>query len=365
LKLADGRLQALEGDRIRTAGKTRTSPEWYKPADFDHGIKSSKAGRAQWYCVTNRTGSSFEFGGLYPERWIIPYGSFHRFDQVRGVTPLSAALNSFRDLYEGRVYALMKFKVAQLFGMVITRQSDEPLGGYEAVEASDGDTEDSAGNDPAGYDLDLGKGPFVQEMDPGDDAKFLSNNLGADDIAKLDQLIIGSALKSLDIPLSFYHEDLTNFFGSKQAERLYLFSAVQKREAHKRLRNAWLKWRLGIAVALGEVKLPRGMDFDALYRACEWVPEGLPWWRPMEEVKSTIEAISSGQISTPEAVKERGRDAYEIARQQAKYDLYVKQLRESVDLPPQPGFGAMTDANIETIADQERRANQGRHVAPV
>ena len=247
--------------------------------------------------------------------------------------------------------------------MAITRTSPEPLGEYNAVAVDDDDddtTEDSAGNDPSRYEIDLGKGPFVLEMDDDDKAEFLSNNLGASDIAKLDQLVIGSALKSLDIPLSFYHEDLTNFFGSKQAERLYLFSAVQKREAHKRLRNAWLKWRLGIAVALGEVKLPRGMDFDALYRACEWVPEGLPWWRPMEEVKSTIEAIASGQISTPEAVKERGRDAYEIAREQAKYDAYVAQLRQEAGLPPQPGFGAIGNQDYESIADQERRANQGR-----
>lgn len=358
LKLVDGRLQAIEGDRVRTIGRTKDMPQWYNPADFEHGIRFSKPGRAQWYVVTNRAGSSFEFGQLYPARFIIPHGNFTRFDQRRGITPLSSALNSFRDLYEGRVYMLMKFKVAQLFGMVITRSSPEPSGEYNATEVSDDDddtTKDSAGNDPSKYEIDLGKGPFYQELDDDDDAKFLSNNMGATDIAALDQLVIASALKSIDIPYSFYDESHTNFFGSKQAERLYLFSAIQKRERHREMRNRWLKWRLGIAIAVGDFPLPRGMTFDELFRATDWVAEGLPWWRPMEEVQAAIAGIESGQLSTPEATKQRGRDAYEIARDQVKYDLYVKQIRERAGLPPKPGFGEQNE-DFETIQSQERRS---------
>lgn len=323
LKLADGRIQAIEGDRVQTATKL---PRKYKAEQFTHGILTSKGGRAREYCVTkrNKTGSNFVFDKIFPAKWIIPHGYYDRYDQIRGITPLSSALNSFRDLYESRSYALAKAKVAQLFGLTIYREASEQLGKLTTTDA-DGDGEP----DPGGYQIDFEKGPVLLDLDPGDRAEFLENKTPSSEFQKFDRIIVGSALKSLDIPYSFYDESHTNFFGSKGALQQYLFSANIKRADVKLLLNSWIKWQLGIAVAAGRITLPASISFSDL--KWEWVPAGLPWWKPLEEVKADIEAIGNGLTSTPRATAARGDDAYDIAAEEAKYRIYRAKLAKEVE----------------------------------
>ncbi len=324
LKLADGRLQAIEGDRVQTAG--RGLPPRLKVENFTHGIRTSRGGRAMSYCVCKRSkrGGQMEFDRLFPAKWIIPHGYYDRFDQVRGITPLSSAINSFRDLYEARTYALAKAKVAQLFGMTIFRDAAESIGNITSPDA-DGDGEADAG----GYEVDFEKGPVLLDLDPGDRAEFLENKTPSAEFREFDRVIVAAALKSLDIPYSFYDESHTNFFGSKGALQQYLHSAKIKRGDVREVLNAWTRWQLAREISLGKLKLPAGMTFDDL--SWEWIAAGLPWWKPLEEVKADIAAIGAGLTSTPRACKARGEDAYEIAAEEAKYQIRLAALRTEVE----------------------------------
>jgi capsid protein len=343
LKLADGRMQGIEGDRVQTASDL---PTGYKPEDFTHGILTAKGGRSLEYCVCRRAerGLNLQFDRMFPARWIIPHGFYDRFDQVRGVTPLSTALNSFRDLYEGRGYALAKAKIAQLFGLSIYREASDQLG---VPTQRDEDGDDVA--ESPGYEINFDKGPVVLDLDPGDRAEFLENKTPSLEFQSFDKIIVASALKSFDIPLSFYDESHTNFFGSKGALQQYLFSANIKRADVVELLDHWTNWRLGMAVAQGELVLPASIAWQDLN--WQWVPAGLPWWKPLEEVKAYVEAIGAGLTSTPRACLERGDDAYEIAAEEAKYQAMRAELIRAVKAAGGSMGGGASDTEPDPTID--------------
>jgi len=92
------------------------------------------------------------------------FGYFDRFDQVRGVSPMAAGVNTLRDTYEGFDYALAKMKVSQLFGLAFFREKSDPV-----------DQPSPSDDDGAGYEVDFGRGPVLLDLDPGDRAEFLES----------------------------------------------------------------------------------------------------------------------------------------------------------------------------------------------
>ncbi len=91
LKLSDGRLQAIEGDRVQTP--TSGLPQGVLPAEFVHGVRVDEAGKALGYAVCKRpvTGGDLAFERLVPAAFVVHHAFFDRFDQVRGISPLAAA----------------------------------------------------------------------------------------------------------------------------------------------------------------------------------------------------------------------------------------------------------------------------------
>ena len=93
LTLADGTLQGIEGDRIRNPSGLafRDTPA----ARWVHGVKVNDSGRALAYAVHRRVrrGTAFELERDVPASRLFLHGHYDRFDQVRGVSPIAAALN--------------------------------------------------------------------------------------------------------------------------------------------------------------------------------------------------------------------------------------------------------------------------------
>ena len=191
LKLADGRLQAIEGDRIRTP--PGGFPTWTRRAapDFLHGVCTDPAGKALQYAVCRRAKASdyqissgmFYFEALVDAADCWHHGYFDRFDQVRGVSPLAQAMNALRDVYEGVEYALASMKVSQLAAMVLYRESDDPTGSMSPQEpmqpaASSCPTNPNydAAPPPDAMKVDFGRGPFQLDLDKDDKAEFLESH---------------------------------------------------------------------------------------------------------------------------------------------------------------------------------------------
>lgn len=309
LKHASGRVQGVEGDRVRTP---HGLPPGVAADELTHGVQVDRYGAARAYSVCRRRKwGGFEFDRMVSSRHMLQHAAWEpcRFDQVRGVTPLSSAMNNLRDTKDVVEYAVAKAKVAQLFGLVIYSDGDDSVGNHSIVEsgastASDTDeTEDK-------YVVDMGKGPFKLELQGRDRAAWLSNPVGSSDLAVFLKSVIMIALKSLDIPYSFFDESHTNYSGQRQAWLQYDQSAGEKRKDLQEILDPLLAWRLGLWIRDGLLELPEGMTLGQL--RWEWVPKGIPWIDPLKEIKAFIAALDAKLMSRQRILKAWGEDWWEV-----------------------------------------------------
>lgn len=321
LKLSDGRLQAIEGDRVRNPSGATIAGD---AQQWVHGVKLDPAGKALAYSIhRRRLYGGFEFERTVPASSLCLHAHLDRFDQVRGISPIMSALNPLRDVYENFDYALAKAKVTQLFALAITSERGEDTGGETNVTTTT-ETNSETGTTGTKYEVDFGKGPIKLELDPGDEARFLESATPSTQFQDFTQLVIQVALKALDIPFSFYDEAHTNFFGSRAAWLHYERSCKAKRDDVLDLLNELTMWRLMLAVLDGELVLPRGMDLGFL--AWEWVPLGMPWWDPAKEINGDLLAIGAGLDNPQRITKDRGKgDWYQNVDQIAKAIDYAKE----------------------------------------
>lgn len=320
-----GRLQAIEGDRVATP--FQGAPTNFDPTSWTNGVKLTASGVAREYCVCNRDSSgNLSFGRIVPADSVFTHGFYDRFDQVRGVSPIAAALNSLQDVYEGIDYALAKIKVSQLFGLVFYRDATDGLDGVRATIDSNAD-----GVADTGYEVDFASGPQMIDLNPGDRAEFLESRSPATETVQFLKLIIHVALKSLDLPYSFFDESFTNFYGSRGSMIQYLKACRSKQQDLSELLDDIAAWRLGMAIADGDLELPPGVTFQDL--SWEWVPDGVPWWDPQKEVSGHASAIAAG-LDTPQRVcRAIGTDFYDNVDEIARANEYAKDRGVNLVLP--------------------------------
>lgn len=327
IKLADGRLQWIEGDRIRTpygGFPQGVLPAGVNASDFIHGVRTDPAGAPLQYSLCRRGKTSdfssqagqFIFERILSASNVLHHAYIDRFDQVRGVSPLAPAINTLRDCYEGCDYALAKMKVSQLFGLVVKRETADPLGAQST-------------DDEGKVKLDFGHGPVVLDIAPNEDAKFLESTSPSVEFQQFAQTMIGVALKGLDIPYSFYAENFTNFSGQRQAWIQYDLSARNKRIDNIELLDDLTAWRLKIEIEDGNLPM-----FDVESLPWRFLPQGVPWIDPLKEVQADVQAIAAGLGSRTRFLREQGEDFEEIAQELADENELLKSLGLPTDVKP-------------------------------
>ena len=208
---------------------------------------------------------------------------------------------------------------------------------------------DGDGTDDSGYEVNLNRGPVSLDLNPGDDAKILESATPATETCNFLKLMIHVALKSLDIPYSFFDESFTNFYGSRGGLIQYLKSCKDEIADLQDFLDAWGDWRVGIAVADGEFKLPSGKEFTWL--DWEWVPDGVPWWDPSKEVRGNSEAIAAGFTSPQRVCRESGTRFEKNIDETAAAMAYAKErgvslvFGQQATQPQQATEGANNDPN--------------------
>ena len=317
-----GKLQAIEGDRVVNPGSdSLTMPD----TAWTHGVRTNQAGRAISYAVHKRGagGKGLALDRVIAARNVIHHGHYDRFDQVRGVSPLAPAINAFRDVYEAADYALAKAKVSQLFGLVF----------YRDALASPGTLDTSDEND---ISVDFGSGPLMLDLEPGARAEFIESKNPAQEFQTFTQLMISVALKSLDIPFSFFDESFTNFYGSRGALLHYQKSCEPKRAEGKDGVRRLTAWRLALWIEDGVLSLPAGRSLADM--RWEWIPAGLAWWDPAKEIRGDIEAINAGLRTRSEIRAEKyGDDWIDVVDQLAREREALEErglLSDDDDLSP-------------------------------
>ena len=353
-KIADGRLQAIEGDRLRTppGGFPQNIPQ--RPLDFLHGVQTDAGGKAIGYSVCRRAKASdyqIASGMFYFER-IVPagacwhHGYFDRIDQIRGVSPLAGAINVFRDVYEGCDYALAKMKVSQLFGLAIFRNSDDPMGAVTPQQQTDPVLQ--AGSqmvyddtpDPTGTKVDFGAGHSSSTSRRDDKAEFLDSQTPSTQLQDFVGVMLEMGLKGLDLPFSFYRENYTNYSGQRQAWIQYAQSAEMKRADNITLLDEILSWRIELWIEDGE--LPGSIEDYAW----EWVPTGAPWIDPLKEVQADTAAVASGFTSRTRVCREMGVDFEEIADEiAAENDILIERGLSTAMTPSNVQITEVTNAS--------------------
>ncbi len=337
IKLNDGRLQAIEGDRIRTPDGG--IPGFTGPMPLLHGVQTDDANKAIAYCVCKRLKQYDQIGGssamiferMVPAENMILHGYFDRVDQTRGISPFAPALNTLRDTYEGFDLALAKAKVQQMFALSIFRESSDSLGtlsdlnAESEVEDDEEEEDEEATTEDEGprYKIDLGAGPQILDLDPNDRAEFLESSSPSDQFQNFSQIMISVSMKALDLPFSFYAENYANYSGARQALLQYEMSAQDKRSDNNDLLDELTFWRLMIAIEDGEIDVkPEDIRF-------EWIPTGLPWIDPLNEVQAGIAALGAGLTSRTRILREQGIDWRDVVREQAQ----EKKVFEAAGLP--------------------------------
>jgi capsid protein len=310
-----GKLQAIESDRVETP---KDPPPGFRPEDWKNGVRTTVGGTPQEYCINRRD----DYGNLSFERFVpadslFVHGWYDRFDQVRGISPIAAALNTLQDTYEGFDMAFAKLKVSQLFALAFYREADV---GFDATTATLDKDDDGIAD--SGYEVDFGAGPVQLDLNPGDKAEFLESKSPAAETVAFLEMMIQVALKSLDLPYSFYDEAHTNFFGSKGSLQNYRKSCEAKQADLIELLDEITSWRLGMAIFDGDLVLPGGIDFTDL--VWEWVPAGVQWWDPAKEVRGYTMAIAAGLDNPQRICRETGTDFFENVDAIAEAIEYAK-----------------------------------------
>ncbi|EMI15501.1 phage portal protein, lambda family, partial [Rhodopirellula maiorica SM1] len=283
----DGRLQGIQADLIQDPDDKKDGEEWING------------------CRITGTGRVLEFGikregyiGTVPHRRIqaanaIHYGFFgdrYAADQVRGISPLTAALDPLRDLKDAVTLAQARAKVAQIFALALTRDAVDPL---------DGDDDDETEDGQHGLNVNF-TDPQILDLDPGQKAEFLESRTPSTEFQAFTVLVIQLALKALDIPYSLFDGSASTFYGGRAEWLHYVAACKDKRNDQLEMRRQFTVWKLRQWIRDGRLVLPRGwmvgdIEFD-------WIPTSTnAWWDKSKETKGHTAAIAAG-LDTPQRV---------------------------------------------------------------
>lgn len=335
-KLEDGTLQLFEADQIRTPTELG---EKFKDSGIDltkyvHGVQCDDQGKPLFYALTERGPyGGYVLKAIMPAYTVFQYGHFERYNQVRGISRLASAVNTFCDIYESREYTLAKMKLHALFGLKFKRA------------AGTGVAEDAIG-----YDFDFGGGPQAIDLDPGDDAEFMESKTPSTEFQSFLQTGTAVGLKALDIPYSFFDEAHTNYSGARQALVMYEQSASNKRAKLQLLLNQLTIWRLRMFIQAGELVLPEGMRLDNL--DFEWIPAAIPWIDPLKEANAWEKQINIKLASRQQLAKEQGKDWFTIVDQLAEEEAYMKKIGLQVDAPAEAPATPTPEEVAQQIQDE-------------
>jgi len=302
VKQSDGTLQMVEGAYCKNPGSyRRDSDQWVNGAKLQSGRVVAWNFVEEDIKTGQRTDRAVRAGNVWQ------HCQFEaRPNQIRPQSPIVAALNEFRDVDETFDHMRAKVKLDQLFGIAFTRKGDA-----EAFDDPSSDEEEQTSSDKT---IDFGSGPAVFDLDESEDVKSIQADNPASNTQDFLKLCIQVAMKSLDLPYNFFDEAYTNFFGSRAAWILFERACYARRKTqarlHKRMTN-WRLWQYVLPVDMGgtgELIIPASMRVeDVQYR---WVPRGIPWWKPQEELDTALRAWAAGLKSGQDICDEYGFGDY-------------------------------------------------------
>lgn len=240
-----------------------------------------------------------------------------RANQLRPPSMIQAALNEFRDLDETFDHARATVKLQQLFGLVFKRSpgANDDLGDAITADGEPDDSGDSTGSESNVRHIDFGgEGPALIDLDEDESIDTITGMNPSGNTQQFLKQLLMLALKSLDLPYSFLDESHSTFHGQRGGWIQYTRACHARRRSQQRLHNKMTRWRLWRWIlppslgGTGELALPRGMSIDDI--KFRWVPRGMPWWKPQEELESALKEAAAGLRTMQGVCDEWGLGVY-------------------------------------------------------
>ncbi|MFH1603428.1 MAG: phage portal protein [Pseudomonadota bacterium] len=350
---ADGALhQAIEGDRITEPTKG-AKPAGYVKKEWTHGVQvDPKTGAPLNYCVCTRDGSSFVYDATVKATDISMLAYLDRFDQVRGVSPLAAAINTVMDVSESLGHALSKAKMHAMLGFFFKRQAtnaqDFPVTDADTGEAPDGDTQR--------YEFELKSGLKIEGM-PGDELDVIESRQPSQEFRDYEEMMIRIILNACDLPYTFWDVRASTYAGQRMDLVRYFKSCETKRDGlieflSEVLRRDLIRWA---NTPDPETKkpplfLPTGSKVWEIVADCEFVASGVPWVDPLKEVQADMLAVAAG-FDTRDAISKRrtGRSYLQNVQQLGREEAAAVEASATIAIG-QPGQITTRDEEADNPA---------------
>jgi capsid protein len=336
LKLNDLKLQAIESDIIAKGVLSADATETQK-ADFDKvngpGLVLDEDGRILQYaiCKRGKNGANPIFDHLEDRANMIFDGYWSRFSsQYRGISPLSAAINTAQDISEGLEWNIIKAKMHSLFGVAFLRNSPES-GEFGGAGGATAETADAAATD-AQTELDMNfRAVNMFDLKDTDKVEILESKTPSTEFVNSTYLYIQIAMLALDIPVTSFDSRRSSFSARIADLNEYEVSVDYKRDKNRHARKAYSDWLLSeiwnnpaSEWKLAQTAQRNEMTLTQVQNAVDWIPMGAPWLDKLKQVMGDGLAISLGLDNSIDAAQRRGGDVFENIDKQKKVLNYAE-----------------------------------------
>jgi len=320
IKLASGKLQAIENERINTPSgdQVKSLPNGRK---VEQGIEMTKAGKVMGFWITEPTRWGFQSAGkgkrIDKKNFIYCHGKSQRFSRSRPIPPfIQVASSTFRvdDILNSEAIAW------QLLAKhaVVVNQSNANEDAYDLSE-TDSETENVT-NSITDRVTESEAGIFFWG-EQGEEVRGVDRNLPGKDFPASVRSFMQLFAMRIGLPLEILILDWTktNFASGKGA----LVQASQNiREWQVRiveqLHQQVYEWK--VRQWLDEGLIP---DFDKVADH-EWFPPVPPWVDPVEAAKSWGIQVAQGQVTYSNMLKQNGKDRdTQIAERKEDYQAAI------------------------------------------
>lgn len=306
-------LQALEGDHLPVED-SRSLPNGH---EIVNGVEFDRLGRREAYHLWNRHPG--EFGGAQyrakrrvPADMVIHAYPLLRPGQVRGVSELATVLLRLKTLDNFDDAVAFRQEVSNLFAGFIVKESpteggEDPLTGDEVVYDDD---------DTPVASLEPGS---MQELNAGQDVKFATPPGAPNDYAEFMRQQLMAAFASVGIPYEIATGDLRGISDRTLRVLINEFHRLIEQFQwtcfiHQWCRPVWNAWVQMLAMS-GAISATDYVRHRRLWQRVLWVPEGWPYFNPVQDIKAKTDEIRAGLTSRSAVILAQGEDPEEVLDQ--------------------------------------------------
>ena len=290
LKRPGGKLQIVEGDRVRDAILEKDPPDQWM-----HGVKCDRNGKVLQYHIAQRLPD----GGFEDERhiqadhaWLVGYR--RNTNQRRGIAPILPAINHLRTLDKTFTHAAAKELLNQELALVTKRENPNATF-FPTLE----DQEKEAERVDQKIAGSLGEGVKHIRLGLMDTIEIIESKNPSQNTQQFWETMIRLVLLCLKIPYSFYDGSKTNYYGAEGEYNQYFDSCSSDQIPMIEWLTELTEWLLNVWVAEGRIEIPDGETLESMVDYLRWANGGMPYFLMFRLVKDAHAAIMLG-ATTPQ-----------------------------------------------------------------